>query len=443
MNRPNVGLGMGGGHLNLGGRVNPPAYMNQDSALTNSVLSQQRMNGQDPRYMPQLPPDDFAPLHVQQQQPPPPPYDPIQSIDAGLVSDPGSKYGSPIEDSRFPMSPKNMTALDAPLPSSFDSEGVSQAPRYGPMAASMPSKFGAELSSPVQRPGVATDSVRALHDTAYGPDLRKASAAIGSSPPGVSDDFLPEQRFMHSQRTVKAPRMVSASVPRLATLDDWDENNFPMEEDYLPTNLHDDVLTPQERLRRLSRTDNELSSSHRDPSGLGMASNSFSKIGSPLGSSPSRFGALFARQRQKKEEESHASSFTHVGSPLRESAFSLGSSANVAPIGSRQLSGDISPFVSSPKQQSSMSIISQQLSGFSPHPSFGRQQPSATSSGSRFDRTISSPVSTNRIDEEQSDLVFSMEEEENNKRNSASWGTDKASSNDGESTPTSNLSFRP
>lgn len=434
MNRPNIGLGMSGSHLNLGGRVNPQAYLNQDSALTNSVLSQQRMNGQDPRYIPQLPPqDELAALQAQQQ----PPYDTIPTIDTGFVSDAGSKYGSPVEDIRFPMSPKHLTALDAPLPASFDSQGISHAARYGPVAASMPSQFGLELSPPAQRLGAPPDSLRNLRDTAYGSDLRKTSSIIGSSPPGAPDDFL-GPRFLHSQRPFK-PRVLSASVPRPTALDDWDEN-FPMEEDYLPVNLHDDVLTPQERLRRLSRTDHELSSSHRDLSGLGMTSTSFSKVGSPLASSPSRFGALFAKQRQKKEEDAH--SFMHVGSPLRESSLSMGASPSLGPIGSRQIPGEISPFVSSPARQSSMSMISQQLSSLSLHPGSTRHS-STTAPSSRLDRTISSPVSTSRIDEEQGDLVFSMEEEENNKRNSASWAADKASSNNDETTPTSNLEFQP
>lgn len=91
VNRPHGGgMGMGGSHLNLGGRVNPQAYVNQDSALTNSVLSQQRMNGHEPRFTSQLPSqDDPAFAHGQQQQQPL--YDPIPTIDAGLASDAGSK----------------------------------------------------------------------------------------------------------------------------------------------------------------------------------------------------------------------------------------------------------------------------------------------------------------------------------------------------------------
>ncbi|KAI9373233.1 hypothetical protein BJX61DRAFT_533328 [Aspergillus egyptiacus] len=402
VNRPNPGgMGMGSGHLNLGGRVNPQAYVNQDSALTNSVLSQQRMNGHDPRYVSQLPTqEEFAALHPQPQQQP---YDTIPSIDTGLASD----AGSPVEDSRFPMSPNNkqyLTALDAPLPASFDSQGISHAARYGPVAASMPSRFGIELSPPAQRTIPPLDAVRNLRDPTYGTESKKPSSSfIGSSPPSALEEG-PGLRFLHSQRLPK-PRMLSASVPRPTALDDWEDGNFLMEEDYLPMNLHDDVLTPQERLRRLSRTDHELSSSHRDLSGLGMSGTSFTKVNSPLASSPSRFGALFAKQRQKKEEEAQGS-FTHFGSPLRESSMHFGSSPSLGPIGS-------------PPRQTATSMISQQLSSLSLHPSSARHTPSA-GPGSRLDRTVSSPVSTSKIDEEQGegDLVFSMEEEENNKRNS-------------------------
>ncbi|CEL06673.1 Putative Spindle poison sensitivity protein Scp3 [Aspergillus calidoustus] len=423
VNRPTGGgMGMGSGHLNLGGRVNPQAYINQDSALTNSVLSQQRMNGHDSRYVSQLPTqEEFAALQSQQ----PPPYDTIPSIDTGLASDAGSKYGSPVEELRFPMSPSHkqyLTALDAPLPASFDSQGISHAARYGPVAASVPSRFGLELSSPPAQRNPPSDALRNLRDAAYGSDLKKPSSSfIGSSPPGMLEDGI-GSRFLHSSRPVK-PRMLSASVPRPTALDDWEDSNFPMEEDYLPINLHDDVLTPQERLRRLSRTDHELSSSHRELSGLGMSGTSFTKVNSPLASSPSRFGALFAKQRQKKEEEA-AGSLPHLGSPLRESSMGGFGSPSLGPIGS-------------PPRASSASMISQQLSGLSLHPSSARHTPSL-GANSRLDRTVSSPVGTSKIDEEQGegDLVFSMEEEENNKRNSASWAAPKAVASEEVSTST-------
>ncbi|CAI7668090.1 unnamed protein product [Penicillium bialowiezense] len=420
VNRPTGNMGMGSGHLNLGGRVNPQAYVNQDSALTNSVLSQQRMNGHEqPRYAPQMPPqEEYGSLHGQQQQQS---FDGIPTIDTGLASDADSKYGSPLEDARFPMSPNHnhLTALDAGLPASFDSQGISHAARYGPVAASVPSQFGLE-SPPAQRPGQA-DVFRNLRDIGYSTSLRRPGSNIGSSPPAPDDTI--GTRFMHSSRPVK-PRMLSASVPRPTALEDWDEN-FPMEEDYLPVNLHDDVLTPQEKLRRLSRTDHDLGSSHRDISGLGMTSTSFSKTGSPLASSPSRFGALFAKQRQRKEEESHGSSSFHIGSPLRESSLNPITSPSLGPIGSSRASHDGGSFLSSPGRQSSMSMISDQLGGMSLHPGSARQ--SSTGPSGRLDRIISSPVNTSKIEEEEdpSDLVFDMEEEVGNKRTSTSWSENK------------------
>jgi hypothetical protein len=72
-------------------------------------------------------------------------------------------------------------------------------------------------------------------------------------------------------------------------------------------------------------------------------------------------------------------------------------------------------------------MISQQLGGMSLHPNSAR-------AGNRLDRAVSSPVSTTRIDEEQGDLVFSMEEEENSKRTNVPWSTSKSPTNDDTST---------
>lgn len=406
----------GGGNLNLGGRVNYPPYHPQDSALANSLLSQQQQqqvngHGHGHRLYPY--PEDVPIMHSQPQPPmqPQPPYDNIPVIDTGLVSDAGSKYGSPPEDGRHAMSPIGRSALDAPLPASFDSQGISYIARHGPVASSVPSRFGLDLSpTPSNRP----EMFRNLHEHAFGADLKKYSAL--SSSPILSGDEGTTARIMHSQR-VSRPKMLSASLPRPTVLDDWDDN-FAMEEDYLPTNLHDDVLTPQEKMRRLSRTEHD---SHTGSlGGFGLPLTGSTKVGSPLASSPSRFGALFAKQRQKKEEEGQGA-FGHVGSPLRDSTLSMRSSPGIRPIGSRPGSGDISPFVTSPgRQPSSMSMITQQLSTTSLHPNSARHAPP----GSRLDRTISSPVSTSRIDEEQGDLVFSMEEEEG-KRNSSTWNANK------------------
>lgn len=475
--------------------MNPQTFQTQDSALTNSVLSQQRMNGQDGRHGSGFQyavqgQDDLlgggGPRSLQQQQQQQQQQPALDGLglsggDNGLGPD--SKYGSPVDESRLQTSPRvgALTLRDVQLPASFDSQGISHVARYGPVAASVPSQFGLDLASP-PIPRAPSDALRNLRDTAFGSDLRKPTSNFGSSPPAAVEESFGNTRFLHSQRMAPRSKVLSASVPRPSMLDDWDDN-FAMEEDYLPVNLHDDVLTPQEKMRRLSRTEHDFNNgSQRDFGGFDrIAGTSASKVGSPLGSSPSRFGALFARQRQKKEEEQHqqqqqsgltSSSFTHlhVGSPLRESALhsfntthssSSNNNANntsspiLRPIGSRPTSGDISPFVSSPNnRQSSMSMISQQLHNMSLHPansttttttttatnnnftSTPSRQPSSSSSSSvnnhlTQNRTASSPMTfgTSRIDEEEpSDLVFSMEEEEkeNHKRNNETWGSSTA-----------------
>ena len=80
----------------------------------------------------------------------------IPTIDTSYVSHPGSAYGSPREDemqNRFglglsPVPSKGLSVLDAPLPASFDSNGVSWIARNGPVAASVPTKFGLESPTP-------------------------------------------------------------------------------------------------------------------------------------------------------------------------------------------------------------------------------------------------------------------------------------------------------
>lgn len=351
--------------------------------------------------------DDLMLSHTQQHGPAPPisNYDglgiPVVGSDVG---EPGSQFGSPVDEPRL-MSPIGRTALEATLPASFDSQGVSTNARLGPFAASLPTNVGLGMSSPPpQRFGGGSDILKNLHDTAFGLDSLISSSNLGSSPP---TDGVP--RFLHSSARLQRPKMMSASLPRPSALDDL-EDHFPMEEDFLPTSLHDDVLTPQERRRRLSRTEQDKDFS------LGIFSNSTTapKVGSPLASSPSRFGALFAKQRAAKKEEE----FGHIGSPLRDSPIGFRSSplavaAQRAP-GSGSGDGPSSPFLASP----SMYSLSQQFSAASLHP--------ATTARSRLDRSVSSPVST-RIDEEleeSSDLVFSMEEEEkekDKKNTNADW----------------------
>lgn len=448
---------MGGGHLNIGGRLHTELYhpQNSGSALTNSFI---RANAVPPspygaQYSPFSNQDEsFPPLGGRQQ-----------SIDIMIPTieqtHPGSNYGSPRDEdlNRFglglsPVAQKGLSVLDAPLPASFDSNGVSWIARNGPIASSVPAKFG--LESPPGSLGAAKDgrtseALKSLHSSAFGDDTRDRFNGIAASPPAPPADEYFGKRVMHSQRFAKS-KVMSASLPKQVD-QDW-EAAFTFEEDYLPETLKD-LMTPQEKARRGSRNADE--EGRPINSGTGTPNNeTASKFGSPSNASPSRWGPLFQRHQQQKEEEeraaaSRASAFGHVGSPLRNSSLHPGASPKSRPIARPSNSGDISPYLASPPRQSSMSIISQQLqrtrlsraessgSDSSLHPRVTSNPigPGATRTGLVAERQVSSSSISNGgsgrfttpIDEEQGDIMFSMEGMEEDekrggeKRNSGGW----------------------
>lgn len=385
-----------------------------------------------------------------------PSMDIAPTIDTSYASHPGSAYGSPREEdtlSRFglglsPVPTKGLSVLDAPLPASFDSNGVSWIARNGPVAASVPAKFGLESppsSLSLAKEGRTSEALKNLHSSAFGDDTRDRFNGAASPPVHPPEEFF-GKRVMHSQRFAKQ-KIMSSSLPKssLAIDKDWDAD-FTFEEDYLPDNLKE-LLTPQEKARRGSRNaEDEGRPTH---SGSGTPVDASSKFGSPSNASPSRWGHLFQRQRDEEEKVSRASVFGHVGSPLRNSSLHPGSSP-IQRVVSRSTtgSGDASPYVASPPRQSSMSIISQQLQrtrlsraeSSSSENSSLHPTPRVTSAPIGFgvrktdmDRQVSnSSINTGRfttpIDEEHGDFVFSMEEEEDRerekekeKRNSGGW----------------------
>ena len=376
--------------MNLGGRVNPDPFHAQSSALTNGFI---RANGVPPSpYSQQYSPftnqdDSFPPLKGRQAS-----IDiTVPTIDTSYASHPGSNYGSPRDDDiRFglglsPVATKGLSVLDAPLPSSFDSNGVSYYARQGPIASSVPTKFGIESppgSVGTPRDGRTSEALKNLHSSAFGDDTRDRFNGIPSSPP--TEEYF-GKRTMHSQRFAKN-KVMSASLPKAVDLD-W-EAGFTFEEDYLPDTLKD-LMTPQEKARRGSRNADDEGRLH---SGTGTPNNeSTSKFGSPSNASPSRWGPLFQRHQQQKEEEekaaaSRASAFGHVGSPLRNSSLHPGASPSSRPIVRTSVSGDTSPFIASPPRQSSMSIISQQLQ----RTRLSRAEPNGSESGLH-------PVTTGRV----------------------------------------------
>ncbi|KAM0460050.1 hypothetical protein ACHAPV_000302 [Trichoderma viride] len=366
----------------------------------------------------------------------------LPTIDAPYsVTD--SNYGSPPDDESsrlgFGLSPaaKGLSVLDAPLPASFDSNGISNAARFpaAPWPSSVPSKFGLESPSPSlssikdQR---TSETLKLLHSSAFGSSEHLITPTASSPPDShhlTGEEYF-GKRIMHSTRYPKQPRMLSASMPKNMVDRDWeaefafgDDDNVP--ENLVPGDLQD-LLTPAEKARRGSMRD------ERPDFSLG----SLGKYGSPIGSSPSRWGPLF--QRQKEEEEmtrsarsAAGSAFGHVGSPLRNSILAKEMSDNNGinrPSISRPVGGSESMSVLS--QQLQRSRLDDTLNGSSPllHPTAGRSAGNGISPIGK-DRGLERHVSsasigssgrfTTPIDEEDSAFVFSMEEEEDSSSSKA------------------------
>lgn len=341
------------------------------------------------------------------------------------------KYGSSPQNESMAASPnlKGLSVLDAPLPSSFDSNGISWMARYGPVAASVPSKFGIESApSSYPRTQMGGTALRDLHTSVYGGGrgMDNVLASMGSSPPSSTEEpIVFEKRSLHSER-LRAARQPFFSTslgtslgtrPRPQTFeysndeddDEEDDGDTDREEDLLPSSLHD--LIPDSRNRRDSRTritdDNAqafLSASRRTISGHGTPQDS--KVGSPHSSSPSRFTNMFQRNQN---------AFGHVGSPLRDATSSLATAFNSANgVGN----GDLSPSVSSPSRQASMSMLTQGLQrakldavGISRGAPIRSLSNGSLANGSRtsLDRNLSSTSVSQRINEEQEAELFDME----------------------------------
>jgi len=449
-----------GGHLNLGGRVNPDAYHGQQSTLTNSFM---RANGVPAspfggsNYSPFAGPEDGYPISSTLGRQQSIDISNVPQIDTQYASHPGSQYGSPRDEdlNRFglglsPVNGNGLSVLDAPLPASFESNGISKYAKHGPFASSVPSKFG--LDSPPSSVGAAKDgrtseALKNLHSSAFGDDTRDRFNGTSSSPPQALGEEYYGKRIMHSNRIVRQ-KVMSSSLPKAVDLD-WDNDDGFDETDFLPDALKD-LMTPQEKARRDSRNADEGGRPILH-SGTGTPVNeNGSKWGSPSNASPSRWGPLFQRQKEEEEKNSvtsRTSAFGHVGSPLRNSTLHPGASPSARPIARPSLSGDSSPFVSSPPRQATVSMISQQLqrtrleravsggeSGLHSLSSRATSNPIGSGvprSALMAERQVSSSSIggsgrfTTPIDEEQGDGVFSMEEDldekKGEKRNSGGW----------------------
>lgn len=330
--------------LHLGNRINPTAYNNSNSALTNSFMRADAAAPYSPSYGYPISHGDS--LRVLDRRPS---FENVPVIDT-TYSHASSGYGSPRDDEPTrlglglsPVGAGGLSVLDAPLPASFDSNGISNAARYpaGPWPSSVPSQFGLDSPSPslnAAKDARTSEALKLLHHSAFGSNDRLSSTVTGSSPPTQPPDEYFGRRQMHSSRFAR-PKMLSSSAPRVISgaIDrDW-ESEFPfLEEDYVPDNLKE-LLTPAEKARRGSRAADEEMNGHRgngsSPSIIGISgtgtpnADSTSKFGSPLASSPSRWGPLFQRQHEEQEAKKHAvgvgaSAYGHIGSPLRQTSLS-------------------------------------------------------------------------------------------------------------------------
>ncbi|KAK5110498.1 hypothetical protein LTR85_001011 [Meristemomyces frigidus] len=416
-------------------RMPPPSFQAGPPFPGTQAQTQSGMYGAPPpgllsmqaQGMEQRPNGDGGPEFEHYQYGPRNGYDQQQQIDMTLTSA-SPKYNSPPQNGLLGVSPPpGLSVLDAPLPNSFDSNGISMAARNGPFAASVPSRFGIE-SPPASLPRksqLGNTALRDLHSSAFGDrGMDGMLASMGSSPPSGADEPLTfPKRSLHSDRLRASRTMVSASLgTKLPTTSfeysDDEDGDTDREEDLLPASLRD--LIPDSRSRRESRNRAEeetpagfLSAARRTLSGHGTPQDS--KIGS-LGSSPSRYNSMFSRAPTTSKPETDG--FGHVGSPLRNSGIFF----NTAP---KPTNGELSPGVSSPPRQASMSMLTQELqrtklgdvrgsqaqaiAGATSHPQAPIRTISHGSNGARssLDRGLSS-TSVGKIDEEQE--LFDMDE---------------------------------
>ncbi|EME42136.1 hypothetical protein DOTSEDRAFT_73055 [Dothistroma septosporum NZE10] len=333
------------------------------------------------------------------------------------------KFGSPPQHDRIATSPpqKGLSVLDAPLPNSFDSNGISFAARNGPFAASVPSKW--DLDSPPsslpRKLQLGSTALRDLRSSAFGDrGMDNLIASMGSSPPSGTDEPISfEKRPLHSDRLRASRHFMSASLgtrpPMMSNFpessDDDDGGDSEREEDLLPSSLHD--LIPDIKARKESRSRNQEDGS--PASFLAASRRTISGHASPSGS-PSRFSGVFA-------QNSTRDGLGHVGSPLRDSSFPTSHPAGYSS------NGELSPGLSSPPRQASMSMLTQELQRTKLDAARGKRAPVPTrtlSNGSAsrtsMDRALSSNSVSQRIEEEQE--LFSMDFDSTPKRNDANFG---------------------
>ncbi|KAK5114458.1 hypothetical protein LTR62_002393 [Meristemomyces frigidus] len=334
------------------------------------------------------------------------------------VTSASPQYGSPLQNDMLGGSPsqKGLSVLDAPLPNSFDSNGISLAARHGPFAASVPLGFGMK-SPPASLSQNGSSALRDLHSSAFGDrGINGQLAGLGSSPPSGADEPLSfAKRPLHSNvlRATSRQPMISASLgtksiaAQFGDPDDEDDGG-PEREDLLPADLVRD-LEPSDNVTRDTpkRREDEsaatfLSAARRTLSGHDTPQ--ASRVSS-LGSSPSRYSSMFNRSGNTPVE---ANGVGLIGSPLRNGGLSH--------IGTPKSNGDTAHVSGSPRQPSMGALTqefqrtkleTQSAAGAPVSSSTLRRLSNGSTARDSLDRGLSS-TSVSRIDEEQE--VFRMDE---------------------------------
>ncbi|KAF8537098.1 hypothetical protein BDD12DRAFT_918158 [Trichophaea hybrida] len=314
-----------------GRRVNRPAlnglqfgrmdtgYTNHRSALHNSLM--QANTGNVSHHTPNHSlggQDDFPAL----------PGQPIPQLDQSLSSSlPDAQFGSPRNPDGLPMaslgtSQRTLGPLDATLPASIDRYDYSYYAKHGPFASSVPNTFGVDSPPPSLPNSIRGETtVSALRRSAFGDD---DGAELSRSAQLREGSF--GERLLHSS-AARRNKVYSSSYGGPQTLFNGfhglggskdnggateTEGTFAFEEDFLPESLSD-LLTPAERNRRMSRTDDDaLGRSFTAPGTPGET------VGSPPLGSPGSWGPIIYRTK-REDDHSQLSGLGHVGSPLRNS----------------------------------------------------------------------------------------------------------------------------
>ena len=396
-------------------------FTNHRSALHNSLMQANVGNGHHTPNQSIGGQDDFPPLSGQ-----PIPHQMEQPLSSS-ISD--SHFGaSPRNADGFQMSPlasshRTLGPLDATLPASIDRYDYSYFAKHGPFASSVPNTFGVDSPPPSLPNSIRGETtVSALRRSVFGDDETGSPSGELSRSAHLREGSFSE-RILHSSANRRPPPKVYSSSyagpqnmmggfgshgPNGLRDDksaDFADDHFAFEEDFVPESLSD-LLTPAERNRRMSRTDEDAGTIFRN--GLSNSHTPNNDVfGSPPVGSPNSWGPLINRQR-RDEDHTIVSSVGHVGSPLRNTYLHSDSSPALRSL--NRPAGEVSPFANSPTARGGgISALTQSLK-------FSKLSDEQGSQPKPIARAVSSPrlqngKSVEPIDEE-AECQFNLEVEE-------------------------------